>query len=373
MGVADDGGAFRHTVTYGVVEANLVQELLYLGVEGGAAQDHFLELATEGVGKFRAELLLNHLVQHRDAAIVFGLVHQGLELALVHLLHDQGHSDDDVRMDLAEGLHDDFGAGNAAQEVHVHTDGHLKEELEHHTVHMGRRKHGDHVHTGFEHGAGILGGELYVGVDGAVRNHDTLGEAGSTGGVVNDGQLFGTVFVIMKIFRAEAVGIPLAEFLVQVLTHVAEGLRSGIQELEVVDLDHYGKVGHLFGTQAFPDDLVYKEDAGLGVVDQIMDISGFELVQDGDGHSAIGNGGHKAHTPVGLVAGADGYLVSFLETAHLKGNVQLGDTEGYLTVGQRHTLIVGQGRAVPVLDQAFLKRLVNGLEFHGILIGFSSI
>ena len=176
----------------------------------------------------------------------------------------------------------------------------------------------------------------------------------------------------MQMLRAETVRITLAELFVQVLTYVGEFLGSGIQELEVVDLHHHGQIRHLFGQKAFPDNLVHKEDAGLGVVHQIVDIAGLELVQDGNGHGAVSDGGQETHAPVGLVAGADGHLVSFLEAALLKGDVQLGNPQGNLTVCQGHALVVGNSRAVPIFHQAFLKNLVYRLKFHYSLIGFSS-
>ena len=358
MGVADDGGALRHAISYRIVEADLVQEFLHLRIEGGAAQDNLLELAAEGVGEFRAELLLNHFVQHGDMPIILGLVNEGLELALVHLLHHQRNRDDDVRMHLAESLHDNLGAGNAAQEMHMHAYGHLKEELEHHPVHMGRREHGHHVHPGLQHGAGILGGELDVGVEGPVRNHDTLGKTGSAGGIVDDGQLFGAVLVIIEVLRLEVIGITVAELLVQMFAHLAALLAVCIQELEVVDLHHNGQVRHFLRREALPDNVVHKKDTGFGVVHQVMDVSGFELVQDGDGHGAIGDGGQETHAPVGLVAGADGHFVSFLQTALLKGNVQFGNAAGHIPVGQGHSLEVGQSRAVPVLDETLLQQFV---------------
>ena len=147
-------------------------------------------------------------------------------------------------------------------------------------------------------------------------------------------------------------------------THLGQLFGSGVQELEGVDLDDDGQVRHLLGGQALPDHLVHEQDAGLGVVDQIVDIAGFELMQDRDGHGTIGDGGQETDAPVGLVTGADSHLVSFLETALFKGDVQFGDSAGHVTIGQCHALVVGKGRTVPVADHAFLKRFINRLEFH---------
>ena len=58
--------------------------------------------------------------------------------------------------------------------MYVHADSHLKQEFEHHAVHMGRRQHAHHIHSGLEHGAGVLCGKLDVGIKSPVGQHDAL-------------------------------------------------------------------------------------------------------------------------------------------------------------------------------------------------------
>ncbi len=125
-----------------------MEELLHFRIEGCSAQNHFLKLTAKSIGKFIAELFLDFCPQNRNTAIVFGFVHKGLELVLVHLLNHQRNSNDNIRMDFAERLHNDFGRRNTAEEMYMHADGHLEEELEHHAVHVGRGQHGHHVHAG---------------------------------------------------------------------------------------------------------------------------------------------------------------------------------------------------------------------------------
>ena len=146
-----------------------------------------------------------------------------------------------------------------------------------------------------------------------------------------------------------------------------------MEELEGVDLDHHGKVRHFFGREALPDYIIDKQDAGLGVVYKVVDVAGLELMKDGNGHGAVGYGCQETHAPVGLVAGADGHFVSFLQAALLKSYVKLGNSAGDVTVGQGHALVVGDARAVPVADYAFLKDFVYRFEFHiWTGVGFSS-
>jgi len=94
-------------------------------------------------------------------------------------------------------------------------------------------------------------------------------------------------------------------------------------------------------------------------------------MQDGNGHGPVGEGGEETHPPVGLVAGTDGDLVAPLQAALLEGDVQLGDAAGYIPVGQRDTLVVGQGWLVPVFPETVLDDLVDGFEFHVTKVGFS--
>ena len=63
-----------------------------------------------------------------------------------------------------------------------------------------------------------------------------------------------------------------------------------------------------------------------------MDVPGFELVQDGNGHGAVGNGSQEAYAPVGLVTGADGHFFSLFEPALLEGDVQFGNAARHVAV-----------------------------------------
>ena len=197
LGVGDDRGALRHAVADGEGEVDLAHELLDLRVEGGAAEDHLLEAAAEGVDQAVADLLADHLVHDGDAHQRLVTVHHGLDLGFVHLLEDQRHGDDHVGMDLGEGLHDHLRARGARQEVHVRADGHLEEELEHHAVHVGGRQHRDHLRLAGHLRLGHLAGEADVAPQRAVREHDALGEAGGAGSVVDHGKFLGLVLIII--------------------------------------------------------------------------------------------------------------------------------------------------------------------------------
>ena len=101
-------------------------------------------------------------------------VNYRLDLRLVNLFYDERHGYDDVRMDFGECLHNDLRAWDAGQEMHVSTDCHFKEEFEHKSVHMGGREHSDDLGLAAHLRLGHVGGDPDVGVEGSVRNHNTL-------------------------------------------------------------------------------------------------------------------------------------------------------------------------------------------------------
>ena len=123
-------------------------------------------------------------------------------------------------------------------------------------------------------------------------------------------------------------------------------------------MHHNLEIRHFLGRKSLPDNLIHKQDAGLRVVYQIVYVSWLEFMENGDGNCAVSDCCKETHTPVSLVAGADGYLITLFEAALLKGNVELCNPERHLTVCQGHSLVVGEGRTVPVADKAFLQCFV---------------
>ena len=67
---------------------------------------------------------------------------------------------------------------------------------------------------------------------------------------------------------------------------------------------------HLLDVKLRPHLVADEEQLGIGVVDDVMDLFGMELMKDGDGNSTIGDGGKECNTPACRVAAADGNLVA---------------------------------------------------------------
>ncbi len=139
MGVGDDRRALGHAVADRVGEVYVPEEFLYLLVEGCPAHDDLYEVAAEGVHEFSADLFLDHLVddRHLEQGPDSTFLHNLLDLGLVDFLDDERHGYDYVRFDFGQCLHDDLRTRNPGKEVDVRSDCHLKEELEHHSVHVG--------------------------------------------------------------------------------------------------------------------------------------------------------------------------------------------------------------------------------------------
>ena len=156
----------------------------------------------------------------------------------------------------------------------------------------------------------------------------------------------------------EPLGIHLVEGAGEVLAHAYEVLVLGVDVVEGVHLDDDLQAGHFRLGESLPDDLVHEEDLGLGMVDQIVDILGFEFVQEGYGDGAVGQGGQETDAPVGLVAGAEGHLVALLQAAFLESDVQQLDALRHIGVFERDALVVGEGFALPILFDALLEQFV---------------
>ena len=109
VAVADDGGALCGSVANGIGEVDLFEELLYLLVEGGTADDDFVELASEGIDHLLADFLVylevddGHL--HKQAHTV--VLYLGEYLFADNFLDDQRHGNNNDGLDVGECLGDD--------------------------------------------------------------------------------------------------------------------------------------------------------------------------------------------------------------------------------------------------------------------------
>ena len=259
----------------------------------------------------------------------------------------------------AHRLQNDLGAWKPGQEEHVGAYRHLEKELEDHTVHVCGGEHRDHpriaVHVGFG-----LAGELHVGEQRPVGYHHTLGESRSTGSIAYEGQFLWRIDVIPDVIFPESGGVA---FLHMGIYFLKEGRGRGIDgthHFEIGQCNHHLHAGQVHFGHVAPDVVAHKEYPGLGMGDQMTEIGGLEFVEDRYHDRAVGHAGQICHRPVDLVAGTDGYLVTFLQTAVLEKQMEFGDLPGDILIIKCLLIVIAQSGAVPVLLEAFFKKHIEG-------------
>ena len=100
------------------------------------------------------------------------------------------------------------------------------------------------------------------------------------------------------------------------------------------------------------------------MIDQIVYVFGFELMNQRNGYRAIGCRGQESHAPVDLVPGAQIYFIAFFESAGTETYMQKSYTLGYIAILQGNALIIGKCSALPIRFEALFEQLVYRLEFH---------
>ena len=157
----------------------------------------------------------------------------------------------------------------------------------------------------------------------------------------------------------KAVRIFLSEKFVEMLACLGYPVIGRIQQGEIIHQYDRVQARHLRLGQFLPYHITHKENPGLGVVDQMVDIAALELVQQRHGHGSVCHGSKKRHSPVCLVTGAYRYLVTTFQSAHLQHDMYLLYPAGHITVIQSNPVIIRKSRTVPVLLYAVLNNLIQ--------------
>ena len=155
-----------------------------------------------------------------------------------------------------------------------------------------------------------------------------------------------------------------AEIFVQSVTRIGELLALRHQQREIVEQENPSEVFHETFVQIFPHAIAHKEQFGLGVVYDMVNIVGFKLVQNGYRYSPIGDGGKEGYRPVGRVFAADGNLVAFFDTGTLEQQVYLGNFAGYVFVVVGYAVEVAQGDTFPIVFDGLFDVFIKTIVFH---------
>ena len=170
-------------------------------------------------------------------------------------------------------------------------------------------------------------------------------------------------------FLAEVFRILLAEHGIEVFAGIGEFLRARDEQRIVGYVDDTLEGWHLLRIDNLGHVVTHKEQTCLGVVHNVVNLIGGELVEHGHGHGAVGQRSQKSHSPVGRVAPTKGNAVAAHHTAVFKQNVEFFYLSGHVVILQRGTLVVGNGIEVPVLDDTVLNQLIKTWYFkHDIFL-----
>ena len=147
VGVADDRSTFGSSVAHGVGESDALEELLHFLIEGGTANNDFVEVATEILHNLLLYLLV-HLLAHdrhvqQDAHTV--VLYLGEYLLAYDLFDNEWYGDDDGWLDLSECSSDDGWRWYAGEVEHMATEEEFEHKLKRHAVHVSHRQDADDV------------------------------------------------------------------------------------------------------------------------------------------------------------------------------------------------------------------------------------
>ena len=128
-----------------------------------------------------------------------------------------------------------------------------------------------------------------------------------------------------------------------------------IQTAEVAQREHTAKSSKPFFFQMFPNGIAGEEERRFGVVYDMMDIIGVEVLQNGDYDTTVGDGGHIGDAPAGIVLADDGYLVAAAQLAVLENKMQSGYFLCHFAISIALVFsIVGIAGEVPILAETML-------------------
>ena len=85
------------------------------------------------------------------------------------------------------------------------------------------------------------------------------------------------------------------------------------------------------------------------MVDNVADVVGFELVEYGYHHSAVGNDAHEGDSPAIGVSPHQRHPITTCDPECFELRMYPCYTAGNLSVGYRFTLPLGVGRAIPII------------------------
>ena len=287
-------------------------------IHRGAAYDEDDHFAAERIDQFLADGGIDRRVEQRN---LHGDRHRALfqqrqYLLAVDLFQNERHAADHGGLYHLHRLDEDLRRGNLSQQRHVATYGQRGEEIERTAVGVGQRQERQRAAAAYEivgAGLGVPGvfRHQHVAREVVHRQHDPLGVARRTGGVVQQHHLVVGDVGIFDVVGRE----PPFVFGAVVFHHVAhvdaERLAAAfVDDVEIGERQHRVDAGDFVLLDDVPVVVADEEQAALGVVDDVYDVGGREVLEDGDDDRSVGDRRQIGDAPARIVAADERDLVA---------------------------------------------------------------
>ena len=351
--VGEQRTGLGHAVAHQVGELDAPEEFFHLGVQGGAAHDEFLHLAAEGLHQSFLYLLIYDVVEDGDFGeeLDAGLVQRGFDLGFVDFLHHQGNGDEQVGLDLGEGLEQRGRGRGLAQPVDGGAVAEGIDEFDDQAVHVGHRQHRDHPLAG----GNVALVEIDVCAEVAVGEHYALRVSAGAGGVVDGGEVVPVVGGELDVGGTVAARPFFREQFFHRVVGRGDFLALRVEELPAVDIDDELQRGHLVDVHLGEFVLVGEEGDALRMVDQEGGAFWGEVGQQGHDDGFVGIDGEVGHAPARAVAGPQRNLLTFLQADVFESEMQFLDLSGHLAIGERFSAEAVECGFVPELFGSVLQ------------------
>ena len=343
-----------HTVTHRVRQAYLPEYAFHVRIERSATHDEFLHIASEGCHQLADYGVVNHLVDSRDSGkdLHIPLGKHRLDGALVNLFHYERHGDDEIRLDLSHRLEQRGCARSLAEVIDRNSAGERVEEFEHKTVDMSHWEHRNYaVRVGCRY---VPDSEVDGGAERLIGEHNSLGSAGGSGSVVDNGEVLPVVGRIVYVLATEPVRISGGKVIVHRSKSLCYGIVGAPQKRVVLVADCSLQSRDSGLVHLGPGLLVDKQQLALGVMHEGTDAFRGKFCQERHHDGPVTVNGKERYRPTCRVGGAESDLVTLLQTDLFKENSELGYIGCQVSKTKLLAVPVAYGGLVPASSGCFL-------------------
>ena len=176
VGIGNNGGTLCSTITYGITEANVVEQLLNFLVECSTAYNYRIEVVAKDLCHFVANTLADTIAKNRDVQheSYFGILYSGQNSLANNLLNNERNSNNYNRFDVGQRLHQNSWRSNLCQEIHMNTMHEFEDKLKRHAIHVCHRQHAENLIAGLNFVSEFIYGKIQITPKSTIWNHHTL-------------------------------------------------------------------------------------------------------------------------------------------------------------------------------------------------------